>query len=233
MRKSGLLLNVYKSSLYCQCLVLQFSCRTGTGSGKGADENNTAVETCGEHIFVWAASPSLTQLYKKPNLSRTSILKGGIASSGYGLRPARFTYFCELWFNESWNWIEIWLNELRFRFKIAPKLGFWIDSRFTESWIVPALVWPHGLAHPEEEVSIWRGFEIIRQILCSGGDIAPTVLQLFLFCGPTPQPPPPLLYSQLAIWRTHTCLSSGYSLRSMGHASVKDILEWNAIMSIW
>ena len=35
---------------------------------------------------------------------------------------------------------KIWLNELRFWFKIAPKLGFWIDSRFNESWIVPALI---------------------------------------------------------------------------------------------
>ena len=34
-----------------------------------------------------------------------------------------------------------------------------------------------------------------------------------------------ILNLQLAICSTHTCLSRGYNRRSMGHASVKEILE--------
>ena len=45
------------------------------------EERNVNITCCGEHIFVWVASPSLTQLYNKQNLSRTStkkeILAGG------------------------------------------------------------------------------------------------------------------------------------------------------------
>ena len=43
-----------------------------------------SLHSSGEHIFVWVASPSLTQLYKKQNLSRTLILKLGIAADGVG-----------------------------------------------------------------------------------------------------------------------------------------------------
>ena len=38
-----------------------------------------------------------------------------------------------------------------------------------------------------------------------------------------------ILNLQLAICSTHTCLSRGYNRRSMGHASVKEILEGKKI----
>ena len=49
------------------------------------------------------------------------------------------------------------------------------------------------------------------------------------------------MYLQLAIWRTQTCLSSGYKRKSIGQANVNEILEqkaentWNVLKekSVW
>ena len=35
------------------------------------EERNVNITCCGEHIFVWVASPSLTQLYKKQKVNST------------------------------------------------------------------------------------------------------------------------------------------------------------------
>ena len=50
-----------------------------------------------------------------------------------------------------------------------------------------------------------------------------------------------IVYLQLAIWRTQTCLSSGYKRKSIGQANVNEILEqkaentWNVLKekSVW
>ena len=50
-----------------------------------------------------------------------------------------------------------------------------------------------------------------------------------------------IMYLQLAIWRTQTCLSSGYKRKSIGQANVNEILEqkaentWNVLKekSVW